>query len=107
MKNVFDLNVTTELIDRINKLDANTKQLWGKMGVATMLAHCNVTYEFVYETIHPKPNAIKRFFIKLFAKSIVTNEKPYPKNGRTAPEFIMKEEKDFEVEKKTNYRLPY
>jgi hypothetical protein len=35
----------------------------------------------------------------MIAKNGVVNEKPYPKNSRTAPQFIIKDERDFEIEK--------
>ncbi len=100
MKNVFDQNDTEEIINRINQLTPDTKQLWGKMSVAQMLAHCNVTYELVYDNKHPKPGAIKQFLLKAFVKKIVVNEKPFKKNAPTAPEFLVKDDKDFEIEKK-------
>ena len=100
MKNVFDASDVNEIIGRINQLDENTKGLWGKMTVAQMLGHNNVTYEFVYEDIHPHPGAFKKIFLKLLIKSFVIGEKPYKKNSRTAPEFLVKDDKDFEVEKK-------
>ena len=99
MKSVFKLSDSQELIERINKLSPETKQLWGKMNVAQMLAHCNVTYELVYEDKHPKPNAIAKFLIKLFAKETVVGDKPYTKNTRTAPVFIITDERVFKAEK--------
>ena len=69
------------------------------MSVDQMLAHCNVTYEFLYEEIHPKPNAFKKFLLKAFVKNIVVSEKPYKKSSQTAPEFVMKGTKNFEEEK--------
>jgi hypothetical protein len=71
MKNVFDLNDTTWIIDRVNNLNHESPGLWGKMSVAQMLAHCNVAYEIVYENKHPRPNAVKKFLLKLFVKSFV------------------------------------
>ena len=56
MKNIFDPTVTDEIITRINQLKPDSQPLWGKMSVAQMLAHCNVTYETVYEDKHKKPN---------------------------------------------------
>lgn len=44
MKNIFQTEVTQEIISRINNLLPNTPALWGKMSVSQMLAHCNVTY---------------------------------------------------------------
>lgn len=99
MKNIFDPSVTKEVIGRINTLQPGSKPLWGKMNVAQMLAHCNKIYELVYDNVHPKPNAIVKFLTKTFAKEAVVGEKPYKRNGMTAPIFVVKEEKDFEKEK--------
>lgn len=100
MKNIFDKEVTQEVLRRIDTLIPESKPLWGKMNVSQMYAHCNVTYEMVYEDKHPKPNFVLKFILKTFVKSKVVGEVPYDKNGQTAPQFIMKESKCFEQEKK-------
>ncbi|MES2731088.1 MAG: DUF1569 domain-containing protein [Bacteroidota bacterium] len=100
MKNVFTKSEITELTNRINKLTPATKPNWGKMAVGQMLAHCNVSYEMVYENKHPKPNVFTKLILKLFVKNIVVSEKPYKKNSQTAPQFIIKDDKDFDKEKK-------
>ena len=100
MENIFKKEVTEEVISRIEKLTENTQPIWGKMSVAQMLAHCCVTYEMVYTDKHPKPNAFAKFMMKLFVKKIVVSEKEYAKNGRTAPQFLISDEKVFETEKK-------
>ncbi|WP_435181734.1 DUF1569 domain-containing protein [Cellulophaga omnivescoria] len=64
-----------------------------------MLAHCNVAYEMTFEDKHPKPNSFKKFLLKTFVKNAVVGPKPYKKNSRTAPEFIITESKNFEEEK--------
>src|SRR6185312_773877 len=99
MKNIFDQSDTIELINRINKLTPASKPNWGKMAVAQMLAHCNVTYELVYEGKHKKPKGLKKWLLKTFVKNIVVSEKPYKKNSRTAPEFLITSDKDFDIEK--------
>ena len=99
MENIFESSVTNSIINRVEKLTPYTKGLWGKMTVAQMLAHCNVTYELVYENKHPKPNFIVRFILKLLVKKSVVNEVPFKHNGQTAPIFIVKDDKNFEVEK--------
>ncbi|QOD61601.1 DUF1569 domain-containing protein [Polaribacter haliotis] len=99
MKNIFTKEVTNEVIGRIEKLTAESQPNWGKMSVAQMLAHCCVTYEMVYTDKHPKPNAFAKFMLKMIVKKIVTSEKPYSKNGRTASQFLITDEKVFESEK--------
>lgn len=99
MKNVFNQTDTAELIGRINKLTPASKPLWGKMSVDQMLAHLNVAYEMAYEDKHPKPGAFKRFLLKTFVKNTVVNDKPYKKSSQTAPEFLIKDSKNFDLEK--------
>lgn len=99
MKNIFDKNVSEEIINRINSLNSNSERKWGKMTVDQMLAHCNVTYELVYDNKYPKPKGFKKWMLKTFVKNIVVSEKPYKKNSRTAPEFLIVSEKDFKIEK--------
>lgn len=68
------------------------------MSVAQMLTHCNVSYKMIYDNIHPQPTQFFKF-IKKLAKSKVVGEGAYPHNSKTAPQFIIKETKSFEVEK--------
>ncbi len=100
MKNIFQKEIAQEVIARINNLNEDTAPKWGKMTVAQMLAHCNVTYEMVYTNKHPKPNAFVKFMLKLMVKPSVCGEKMYPKNGKTAPQFLITDQRDFKVEKK-------
>ncbi|MEN9999324.1 MAG: hypothetical protein RI922_2314 [Bacteroidota bacterium] len=100
MKNIFKKAVTEELIDRLHKLTPETPAKWGKMNVAQMLAHCNVTYEMIYEPEkHPKPNGFKRFILKLIVKPLVVSDKVYKENNPTAPAFMIVSEREFEMEK--------
>ena len=99
LPNIFSEKVSKETISRIEKLNPNTPAIWGKMSVDQMLAHCNVTYEMAFENIHSKPNAFIKLILKLLVKKNVVNEKEYSKNGTTAPQFIIKSKKDFEIEK--------
>lgn len=99
MKNIFLTETTTDTIARIDQLNADSKPLWGKMTAAQMLAHCSVAYEMVYTDKHPAPGGFMKFMLKAFVKKTVVNEVPYKKNSRTAPQFIIADERDFEAEK--------
>ena len=85
--NIFKQETVQKLTTRINQLIPNTTPRWGKMNVSQMLTHCNVSYEMVYDDIHPKPNIFLKFILKSFVKSKVVSDTPYPKNGKTAPQF--------------------
>lgn len=100
MKSIFNQSDTAEIINRINQLTPTTERRWGKMTVAQMLAHCNVSYEMIYDDKHRKPSAFMRSVLKNLVKSKVVSEKPYLRNSRTAPQFIIKVDKNFKEEKK-------
>lgn len=99
MKNIFTEAVANEIIQRIEQLRPDTRPLWGKMSAPQMLAHCNVTYELVYDNRHPQPKGIMAWMLRTFIKKTVVSERPYKRNGQTAPQFLIKDNKDFEQEK--------
>lgn len=99
LPNIFTKEVAEGVIERINKLTPSSQPLWGKMSVAQMLAHCCVAYEMVYTNKHPNPGFFMRFILKNFIKKYVVSDKPYPKSSKTAPAFIISDERDFETEK--------
>jgi hypothetical protein len=99
VKNLFDPSVKQEIIDRINKLTPQTKQLWGKMNVAQMLAHVQMPIRIAYGTHQPKGSFLLRLIGPLF-KSKLWDEKPYKQSLPTDPTFVMTgSEKVFEKEK--------
>jgi hypothetical protein len=100
LPNIFSQTICNEIIGRINKLEPDTQPKWGKMSAPEMLAHCNVAYEMVYEDKHPKPNFFMQFILKSFVKNIVVSEKSYKRNSQTAPAFLIKDSRDFDLERK-------
>lgn len=99
LPNVFTKEITEQIIDRINSLNPETAAQWGKMNVAQMLAHCNVTYEMMYDSKHPPAGAFMKFILKMLVKPKVVNEASYPKNSRTAPQFLITDARVFDEEK--------
>jgi hypothetical protein len=101
LPNIFHKDIAEGIIARINHLTPETQRKWGTMDVSQMLAHCCVTYEYIYEPDKfPKPGFMLGLVLKTVVKKAVTNEKSYKHNLRTGPDFIVKEEKNFEYEKK-------
>jgi hypothetical protein len=98
--NIFSVEATAAIVARIQKLTPETQPQWGKMNVSQMLAHCCVTYQYVYEPQKfNKPNFLMAWVLKKFVKNGVCNEVPYKKNIGTAPDFIIKDIRDFDMEK--------
>ncbi len=71
LPNIFTREVTDDIIRRINKLSVTTNPQWGKMNVAQMLAHCNVTYEMIYENKHKAPGGFAKLLLKLFVRILI------------------------------------
>ncbi len=99
--NTFDPKTTETVFARLEKLNYMSKPQWGKMNVAQMLAHLNVTYDLAYDRVQSPANFFVKLMLKLLVKPLVTNDKPYKKNSHTAPVFIITNERDFEKEKST------
>ena len=99
LQNIFTPESTQEAIDRINNLKADTTPEWGKMNAPQMLAHLNVAYDITYGKIDVKYNFFMKMMLKMMVKSTVVGNKPYKKNGQTAPVFVISDERDFEKEK--------
>lgn len=99
IKNLFDPVTKQEIIERIDKLTAQSQNKWGKMNVAQMLAHVQLPIKIAYGTHQPKGNFLLRLIGPLF-KSKLWDEQPYKQSLPTDPTFIMTGlEKDFEKEK--------
>ncbi|MHA4893354.1 DUF1569 domain-containing protein [Pedobacter sp. PWIIR3] len=99
LPNIFAAEVSDQVIKRIQELTPESPAMWGKMSVSQMLAHCNVSYELVYDDFHPKPNGFMKMILKFLVKGKVVSETPYKPSSPTAPAFIIKEQKDFNLEK--------
>jgi len=97
--NIFDASTTRDLHNRIDKLSPSTQRLWGKMGVAEMLAHCAMPYRQILGEQFTPPSFFMKWLVKNFFKTSMVNEVPYKKNLPTSPAFVIREEKNFEQEK--------
>lgn len=96
---VFDPVVLDVQLRRLEALSADARPQWGRMSAPAMLAHLNVSYEMVYDTIHPRPNAVMRWILRTFVKQSVVGPKPYARNSPTAPAFRITGARDFAKEK--------
>src|SRR5215212_8287119 len=100
IKNLFDYDVKKEIIERINKLEPESKPVWGKMNVSQMLAHLQVPIGVGLGKTKLPRSLIGRIFGPI-AKKILYNDKPFKRGLPTGKSFVMTgKEKDFEKEKK-------
>lgn len=99
MKSIFLPETTSDCMNRIEKLTPESQPLWGKMDVAQMFAHLNFPYDIAYNKRVTKPSFFMKLLAKLFIKKMVTSDKPYKKNSPTAKDFVVADQRNFEVEK--------
>lgn len=99
MKNLFNKETYDEICNRINALSANSQRQWGKMNAAQMLAHCKEAFK-VPLSDKKMPRMLLGLLLGWAIKKKLYNEEPWKKNLPTAPNFIIKDDRDFEKEKK-------
>ena len=98
MNSLFDPNTAQEIEQRIKSLRVDSPSMWGKMDVAQMMAHCNVSLEAAMGKIHPKRSLIAKLIGGLL-KGQLTNDTLMGKSLPTHPVYIMANAKEFEKEK--------
>ena len=97
-KSLFDDAVYREVTDRINQLEPGIQPEWGKMSVGQMLAHCAE----VVEVANGKELEGTPFYVKLLGpliKRMIVSEKPFPKKGKTHPQYEVHDSMDFHAQK--------
>jgi hypothetical protein len=98
MKNLFDKDTYTAIINRLNTLTPETQRQWGKMTVSQMLAHSKEAFK-VPLSDKKMPRMIIGLLLGWAFKKKLYNDEPWKRNLPTAPNFIIKDERDFEKEK--------
>jgi hypothetical protein len=98
MKSLFDTSSFNEVIQRINALTPDSQRQWGKMEVAQMMAHCKEAFK-VPLSERPIPRMFISYIIGWAIKSKLYNETPYGKGLPTSPDFLIKDQRNFEQEK--------
>jgi hypothetical protein len=104
IKNLFDKPTFQETLDRLNRLTPASQRMWGKMNVSQMLAHCKEAFR-VPLSDKPLPQLfIGRMLGWMFKKKLY-DEVPWKPGLPTAPAFRIRDERDFDTEKKALLEL--
>jgi len=99
MKTIHDKATRDELIVRIDKLNENSKALWGKMTIGQMMKHCTKWEEMSLGKQTYKQSCIGKLFGKIALKDML-KDVPIKKNLPSVPSFIMKGNANVAEEKK-------
>jgi hypothetical protein len=98
MKDLFDPVAAAEIQNRLSKLQPDSQPLWGKMNVSQMLAHCIVPLKVALSEVQLKRSLFGKIFGRI-AKKRMVNEADFKKHLPTAPQFVVKDERNFIEEK--------
>lgn len=99
MKSLFNQEDANSFIDRINKLNHQSKPHWGKMNSSQMLAHCTAPLKMAHGEIKSKRGLISLLMGKYFKNKMVNPDTPFTKDLPTDPNFVFSNASDFEAEK--------
>jgi len=96
MKSIFEKANYEELHRRLQSVSPTSTRLWGKMDVAQMLHHLNLTMEAPMGKYKTTGKPV--FFMKIF-KSVLYNDKPFGKGAPTPKDYKIKDSFNFDIEK--------
>lgn len=98
-KYIYEENTYTKVLERLDKVNPNTQAVWGKMNPAQMFAHCAEAQEVLNGTKGLKTPFIVKLF-RSFIKKLVLSEKPYKRGIKTARQYMISPNIDFQESKK-------
>jgi len=98
MKNLFETETYSEVLERMEALSHHSQRQWGKMEVAQMLAHCQQAFKIPLSE-KPIKRSIPGLLIGWVFKEQLYNDKPWKQNLPTAPNFVIKDKRMFDAEK--------
>lgn len=96
MKTIFDKDAHGELHGRLGKLTATAERQWGKMSASQMMEHTARAMEMATTDVVMKQALMGKLLGWMFREEFL-GEKPFRKNAPTGPDFIIKDEPDFEA----------
>ncbi len=97
-KDFYEDDTYEALLARIAQLTPDAVPDWGKMNAAQMCAHCSE----VAEVAGGKDLVGTPWYIRLMGgliKKMVVSDKPYPRNTRTHPQFLIDPGIDFDEQR--------
>lgn len=95
MKTIFDPDTRDDLTERLDRLTPNTERQWGKMSAAQMMEHTARALDMAMGKKPLKQIFLGKMLSWMFRKEFL-GEAPFKPNRPTGPDFIIKDEPDFE-----------
>lgn len=100
VKNLYSSGVAEGIIKRLEKIQPNTPRKWGSMSPAQMFKHMNTAFGVAIgrEKLQPT-QPMATLAGNPLGRWLMIDVFPWPQGSPTAPEFIVKDEADFDSEK--------
>jgi hypothetical protein len=105
MKNLFEPAHATELTERIERLRADSRPLWGKMTAPQAMAHCSRAMEWAVGDTRPPRMLIGRLIGGMVKRMAVRDDAPMKRNAPTAPGLRVTDERELASERARLIRL--
>ena len=88
MKSIFDIQIRTEILSRIDRLNQESKAAWGQMTVTQMVKHCALCEEYYHGNLFVKRSFLGRLIGKMVLNKMLKDDQSiFQKNAPTSPHF--------------------
>src|SRR5215467_8536941 len=100
MKSLFDTATTTEIKNRIARLEPASHRQWGKMSVAQAMAHCATTMEWAVGDSFAPRMFVGRILGPLVKSKVLKDDSPMSRNAPTSKSLVIAGQRDLEKERR-------
>ena len=94
MKSLFDAATTSEIKNRIARLEPGSQRQWGKMTAAQAMAHCATAMEWAVGDSFAPRMLVGRIVGPLVKAKVLKDEAPLRRNTPTAKSLVVTNERD-------------
>jgi hypothetical protein len=91
---LFEPEGLARMLARVDALRADSPRAWGKMTIGQMLAHCQQPLRVALGELPLKRSLVGILFGRMAKRQLLAS-KPWSKGMPTAPEFRIRDERDF------------
>ena len=97
MKTIFDAETKAELHERLGKLTPDAARQWGKMSPSQMMEHTARVLAMATSPEQPLKQVFLGKAIAWIFKNKFLGPEPFGKNAPTGPDYIIKDDPDFDA----------
>jgi hypothetical protein len=100
MKHLHDSSVAADMRARLSRLQPGTPAHWGRMSAPQAVAHMANALEMALGDQKPPRMFAGRLFGRFVKRLVLRDESPLKRNTPTAPTLLIKDERDFDRERR-------